>query len=211
MRQVFRWATAFAAIAVVAGLGWLAYGRFNTSAAAEFDESISMVNHQTSQMSTSLGEAGSFVNSEVSRITDLSILLTAWTPRFNSAQTSYHKFDAAIIAAETQAEVYFADQRALTERFNDPELRRAAESTDEGITTSTQWKNRSSVREEALSIVTGPVDTSAEVEVGFRILLRSKRQKVPADILALEDELAHFKIASENIRAITKSPFEPSQ
>ena len=113
--------------------------------------------------------------------------------------------------------MYFADQRALTERFNDPELRRAAESTDEeDYDLYTQWKNQAhSVREEALSIVMRLEDVDTDLQ---KLKLASEFsfdsnafQKVPADILALEDELAHFKIASENIRAITKSPFEPSQ
>lgn len=217
MRRAFRWATALAVIAVVVGLGLLAYGRFNTSAAAEFDESIIMVNHQTTQMSTSLAEAGSFVDSDISRITEFSTLLATWSPRFKTARTAYNKFDAAIVSAETRAEEYFANQRALTQRYHDPELRRAAESNDEiDYDLYSEWRNQAHrVREEALAIIRRLEDMDTDLQ---KLKLASEfsfdsnaLQEVPVDILALEDELAHFKTASENIRAITSSPFEVNQ
>ncbi len=217
MRKLFGWVAVFAAIGVVTGLAWLAYGRFNSSEAAEFDESIAMVNHQTAQISTSLGDTGEFVNREVSKITDISLLLRSWTPRYDSAQAAYTKFDAAITAAEGRAEDYFAAQRVLTQRYNNPESRAIAEAKDiTDYSLYVKWRDQAnSVRQEALSIVNRLEDVDTDLK---KLKLASEFsfdsnafRTVPADILALEDELTHFRTASESIRAITKSPFEVSQ
>ena len=217
MNRIFGWIVVIGSIAVVAGLGWLAYGRFSASEAAEFDESISMVNHQTVQMSESLDVTGDFVNKRISEITSISVLFTEWTPRFDAAQTAYTKFDASITSAEERAEVYFATQRALTERYNNAELRAAAEARDNNdFELYAQWQNQAhSVRAEALRIIQRLEDVDTDLQ---KIKLASEFSfdansfgTVPSDILNLEKELTQFQIASENIREITASPFERTE
>ena len=48
---LLKWASIAAVVAVVAGIGWIAYGKVNTAEAAQLDESMSMVQHQTAGMS----------------------------------------------------------------------------------------------------------------------------------------------------------------
>lgn len=214
MNRIFGWIVVIVSIAVVTGLGWLVYGRFNASEAAEFDESISMVNHQTVQMSQSLDVTDDFVNERISEITSISTLLTEWTPRFNAAQTAYTKFDAAIASAEKRAEIYFATQRALTERYNNPELRAEAKARDdEDFELYTQWQYQAhSVLAEALRIVQRLEDVDTDLQkiklVSEFSFDANRFSTVPSDILNLERELTQFQIASENIREITASPFE---
>ena len=146
-------------VAVVTGLGWIAFGEVNKSEAAHADASFSMVNHQTGRMGESLDIARTFITTEISanigQITDISTLLDEWSPRYQQAQIGYRRFDAAIIAAENSADAYFAAQRALTERFHNQELRTRARADDDAeFQQYEQWRERASgVRAESLEIM----------------------------------------------------------
>jgi hypothetical protein len=91
IRKLLRAIVAAAAIAVVAGVGWLAYAETGTSEAAHFEESINMVHYQTDRMSATLGDAGTFVSTtfphgvtpgttdkQVAAITNISELIGEW-------------------------------------------------------------------------------------------------------------------------------------
>ena len=205
-------------VAVVAGLGWIAFGEVNKTEAAHADASFSMVNHQTGRMGESLDVARTFITTEISanigQITDISTLLDEWSPRYQQAQTGYRRFDAAIIAAENSADAYFAAQRALTERFHNQDVRtRALADDDAEFQQYEQWQERASgVRAEALEIMHRfrDMDTSLQklkLRSGFSFDVGGFSE-VPSDILALEEELAQFRIASANIREIIVSPFD---
>ena len=205
-------------VAVVVGVGWIVFGEVSKSEAAHTDASFSLVNHQTGRMGESLNSAGTFISTEISvdigQITDISALLNEWSPKYRQAQTAYRKFDAAIIAAESSADAYFAAQKALTEGFHSEELRERARADDDTeFEQYKQWRERASaVQKEAVEIVyrLGDMDTTLQ-----KLNLRSDFSfdtggfsEVPADILVLKEELAQFQIASDNIRETIGSPFD---
>lgn len=218
LRRLFSITITTSILAVVVGIGWIAFGEVRKSEAAHADASFSMVNHQTGRMSESLNSAGTFISTEISvdiaRITDISALLEEWSPRYEHAQTAYRKFDSAIIGAENSAEAYFAAQRALTEAFHSEELRERAQAEDDAeFALYEQWRHSArAIQEEALEIVHRLSDMDTTLQ---KLKLRSDFSfdgggfsEVPSDILALEEELAQFRIASDNIRETIASPFD---
>ena len=217
LRRFFSITSAASIVAVVVGVGWIAFGEASKSEAAHADASLSMVNHQTSGMSESLNRAGTFISTEISadvgQITDLSTLLEEWSPSYQQAQTAYRKFDAAIATAESSADAYFAAQGALTEGFHSEESRERAQADDDAeFAQYEEWRERArGVQGEALEIVHRLSDMDTTLQ---KLKLRSEFSfdasgfnEVPSDILALEEELAQFQIASDNIREIIASPF----
>ena len=218
LRRFFSLAIAASMVAVAVGVGWMVFGEVSKSEAAHADASLSMVNHQTGRMGESLNHAGTFIRAEISadvgQITDLPTLLDEWSPRYQQAQTAYRKFDAAIVAAESSADTYFAAQRALTEGFHNEETRARAQVDDDAeFAQYEQWRERArGVQEEALEIVQRLSDMDTTLQ---KLKLRSEFSfdvsgfnEVPSDILALEEELAQFQIASDNIREIIAAPFD---
>ena len=217
LRKLFTLTITAGIVAVLAGIGWTAYGDFNTSEAAHLDASISMVNHQTGRMGESLDNTRTFVSTQIEQITDISTLIKEWTPRYAQARTAYRKFNAAILSAEDVADAYFSAQRALTERYHSEELRSRAEADEEAdFALYRQWRDRAhSVRSEALNIMNRLSDMDTDLQ---KLKLSSEfsldtggYDELPSDIFALGDELAEFQIASENIREITFSPFDPNR
>ncbi len=218
LRRFFSIAITTGIVAVVAGLGWIAFGEVNKSEAAHADASFSMVNHQTGRMGESLDVARTFITTEISanigQITDISTLLDEWSPSYQQAQTGYRRFDAAIIVAENSADAYFAAQRALTERFHNQDVQTRARADDDAeFQQYEQWRERASgVRAEALEIMhrLSDMDTTLKklkLRSGFSFDVGGFSE-VPSDILALEEELAQFRIASDNIRDVIASPFD---
>ena len=218
LRRFFSITITASIVAVVVGVGWIAFGEVSKSEAAHADASFSMVNHQTGRMGESLNSAGTFISTEISvdigRITDISALLEEWSPRYQQAQTAYRKFDSAVISAESSAEAYFAAQRALTEGFHSEELRERARADDAAeFELYEQWRQSArAIREEALEIVHRLSDMDTTLQ---KLKLRSDFafdaggfSEVPSDILALEEQLAQFQIASDNIRETIASPFD---
>ena len=217
LRKFFNLAIIIGIITVLAGIGWKAYGEFNISDAAQFDASITMVNHQTERISESFDTTRAFVATGIEQINDLSALIEEWTPRYTQAQIAYRRFDAAIVAAEDRADAYFAAQRALTEGYDSEESRARAEAEDNAdFELYRQWRERAhDVRGEALGIMNrlGDLDTDLQ-----KLKLRSEFSfdagafsEVPTEIISLGDELEQFQVASENIRKITGSPFDPNR
>ena len=70
------------------------------------------------------------VSVSVAEITSLDDLLAEWKPRYETAKTSYTKFDASITNAKNRAAEYFAQQQALTEGMRDPNNRTKAQLED---------------------------------------------------------------------------------
>ena len=223
MQRLLRLIVIAGGIGVVAGFGWLVYGTTETSAAVQFDESINMVHHQTNRISTTLGDTGTFVNTKIaaapseqqnSVITSISELIGEWEPRYTEAQIVYRKFDSAIVAAEERGEEYFVSQRALTEKYHDPEKRaRAQEYDDEDYTLYEEWRAHAHrTRDHAEAIMNRLDDMDTDLK---KLQLSSEFsfdggafREVPQAILMLDQELEEFQLASDNIREITASPFE---
>ena len=216
MRKALNLAVAAVVIAVAASVGWLVFGEINTSEAAHFNESIDMVAHQTERMDVSLRSTGSVVAADVAAITSMQELLDRWTPRYERAKLAYSKFDAAIRAAEQQAEAYFAEQRALTARYHDDARRAEREAGDEAeYSLYVEWRDRAhQVRSSAKAVVErlDDMDTdlkklqlTTELAEAFDA---SAFKDVPSEIADLGTELSEFQIASDNIRAATASPFQ---
>ena len=216
MRKALSLAVAAVAVALIAGIGWLVFGEAKTSEAARFNESIDMVAHQTGRMDTSLKSTGSVVAADVAAITNVQQLLDRWTPRYEQATLAYSRFDAAIGAAEQQAEAYFAEQRALTAGYHDDARRAEREAGDEAeYALYLEWRDRArQVRSGAKAVVErlDDMDTdlrklklTAELAEAFD---SSAFKDVPSEIADLGAELSEFQAASDNIRAITASPFQ---
>ena len=223
MQRLLRLLVAAVVITAAAGFAWLVYGETETSAAVRFDESIGMVHHQTDRMSETLGDTGAFVNAniaaapaekQVSEITSISELIDEWEPRYNETQTVYLKFDSAIVAAEQRAEEYFASQRALTGRYNDPEKRaQAQEYDDEDYGLYGEWRTQAHRARSHAQEIMSKLD---DIDTDLRKLQLSSEfssnggtsREVPQAILLLDEELAEFQLASENIREIMASPVE---
>ena len=214
LRKVLKLALAASLVAVVTGFGWFVYNGINTSEAAHFDTSINIVHNESGKIGAAFGETGNFVETEVAKIADISALISEWTPRYDRAQSAFMRFDASIDAVEERAEAYFASQRALTDGYHDPERKTQAQAEDEAdYTVYTQWLDRAySVRARAREITHRLEDMNTDLrklELSSEFSFDSGRfEAVPSEILALDDELAQFKTASVNIRAITDSPFE---
>ena len=229
MRRSLRLLVAAVVITAAAGFAWLVYGETETSAAVRFDESIGMVHHQTDRISETLGDTGAFVDAniaaapaastapaekQVSEITSISELIDEWEPRYNEAQTVYLKFDSAIVAAEQRAEEYFASQRALTGRYNDPEKRaQAQEYDDEDYALYEDWRTHAHrARSHAQEIMSklGDMDTDLrKLQLSSEFSFDGGAfREVPQAISLLDEELAEFQLASENIREMTASPFK---
>ena len=64
LRKFFNLAIIIGIITLLAGIGWKAYGELNISDAAQFDASITMVNHQTERISESFDTTRAFVTTE---------------------------------------------------------------------------------------------------------------------------------------------------
>ena len=221
LRRFFSIIITASIVVVVVGIGLIAFGEASKSEAAHADANLRLVNHQTGRMGESLNSAGTFISTEISadvgQITDLSTLLDEWSPRFQQAQTAYRKFDAAIATAESSADAYFAAQRALTQEFHNEESRARARGDDDAeFAQYEQWRERArGVQREALEIVHRLSDMDTTLQ---KLQLRSEFSfdasgfnEVPSDILALEEELAQFRVASDNIREIIASPFDTNR
>ena len=213
MRKAFQWTVLGVLAAIGANVGLLVFGEVKTSEAVHFDESIDMVHHQTGRMSMTLVDTRTVVDQDTSTVTDITKLLDRWTPRYNLANAAYLRFDAAINLAEEQAEAYFASQRALTDRYHDPERKAQAQThEDANYELYRQWRERAHrARGNARSILNrlGDMDTDMQklklsTEISFDA---GGFSDVPAEITNLEAELAQFRTASDNIREITVSPF----
>ncbi len=213
---LLKWVSIAAVVAVVAGISWIAYGKVNTAEAAQFEESMSMVRHQIAGTQQTLEDTDRFTaQNNVAEVTDINALLGLWQPRYAAAQSAFAKLDSAIAFAEQQADSYFAEQRAWTARYNDPELKARWQAWDDAFFADYQeWQQDAhSIRDEASAILRelNDIDINLrklELYSGFSFT-GTAIDALPAEIRSLNNELNEFDIASENIRAaITRSPFE---
>ena len=218
LRSSFRMAVNASIVAVVVGVAWLAFIQASDSEAAHVNETFSLVNHQAEEVGDTLEGTGAFIDAELtvhpSQMRDISALIDVWSPKHQKAETAYRKFDAAITAAEDSADAYFAAQRTLTERIQDQELGALARAEDDAeFSQYERWQDRAhGIRANALQIIESLRDMDASLQ---KLKLRSdfsfdglQLNAIPSDIIALEQELSQFRIASDAIRNTIGSPFD---
>ena len=214
MLKVFRWAAIATIIALVVGIGWSTFGNTQVSEAAQLDQGMTMVRHQTAGMSAALVDTGNFVEEiEVAKVTQIDDLINLWEPHYAASNTAYARFDAAIGLAEQQAGDYFIAKRALAQLYHDPKRQMEAQRRDdEEYALFVAWQDRANqARENARAIMRrfDDMDTDLrrlELTSGFTFDA-GLFSTVPTEISDLNDKLADFQIASENIQDMTKSPF----
>ena len=216
LSSVFKFATIASLILVVVALGWLIYGERNVSQASQLSDGMEMVHHQTAKVGVAVNATGKLMEVDVSGINNIADLIADWTPRYRAAKAAFNKFDLAIQAAEEQAPIYFQSQRDLTAKIHDDDRRNQAEMIDDAhYEQYEQWQSLAhEVRNQAQLVIFRLDDTDIDLQklellsemsfdaMGFR--------EVPKEIVALDRELEQFQTASENIRAITESPFAVS-
>ncbi len=214
IRKSFTIIVTLSVIATLVGASWLAYKQFYVSEASSAAEGFSMVNHQTDRMGKTLDQTRTFIGREVSKITVLDILLDEWSPKYRKAQIAYRRFDYAITSAEERAEIYFEAQRKLTDSYHSSEARSRAMREDAAeMRQYEQWKSRAhETRAGALKLMNRLDDMNVTL---LKFDLRSDLSfdisgfgELPTEIRALEDDLAEFQSASDNIRELISSPFE---
>ena len=151
---------------------------------------------------------------DISEITDLDVLLAEWRPRYDAAKIAYVKFDASIGNAKSRAAEYFAEQQAITMQIRSPENQARARQEDEyEMSLYQQWEEQadSALRMAAeIGIQLDDMDANLkkmELRADF-VFDTSAFHEVPEDISNLNRQLIDFHAASENIKAVTGSPFE---
>ena len=217
MRKALQFAVFGILIAVLTGVGMSVAGETRKSEAAELDQSVRIVQHQTTRMTVTLSETKAVLDPEVSGITSIGALITEWTPRYDASRSAFHRFDAAIEAAEARAEAYFVSQRALTDRFHDEQQRAKATVRDNTeYALYLEWRGRA---HQARAKAEGVLERLDDMDTDLQKLKLSSElsfdaaafNDVPTEITALETDLAQFQIASENIREVTGNPFALEQ
>ena len=214
MRRVFEIIAIAVVLALIAGVAWSIYGKSQISAAEQLDESMEMVSHQTANMSEALEDIGEFIEVvEIAKVTQVNELITLWEPFYDSSRTIYERFDASIILAEQRAIGYLEAKKALTELYHDPEKQAEARLRDEEEQALFEvWLEQAyQTREDAWDILLRFEDMDTDLR---RLRLTAEfvfdaglLDSMSAEVADLNAQLADFQTASENIQAVTKSPF----
>ena len=151
---------------------------------------------------------------DIASITDLDTLIAEWRPRYSATKIAYTKFRASINNAKSRAAEYFAQQQAITMQIQIAENRERARLEDEReISLYQKWKEQADAAlRMAADIVIRLDDMDAnlqkmELRADF-VFDASAFQEVPQAISNLDRQLVDFHAASENIKAVTGSPFE---
>ncbi len=150
----------------------------------------------------------------IADITSIDVLVSEWQPSYDAAKLAYVKFEASVNNAKTHAAAYFAKQQALTEQIRDPDNQAKARQEDEWETgLYQQWEANADAAlrmASQIGIQLDDMDASLkkmELRAGF-VFDASGFQEVPQAINDLNQQLADFQTASENIKAATGSAFE---
>ena len=215
LSKLFRWAAIVSVVTVFVGIGWAVYSHTQASEKGKAYASMTMVSHQTTEMNNALVDAGGFAEqTNVSEVVSIEALIGLWEPRYAASQTAYEKFNSAIVLAEQQAEAYFSAQRALAERYHDEGRKSLAiQRADEEYALYQTWQDKAHlIRDEANTILRRLDDMDTDLRLleltsGFSFDTEAF-ETIPIEISELNHSLDDFQIASENIRAVTKSPFE---
>ena len=226
MQDILKFILIAAAVGVIAYVGWTMYVEGTRTASAKMSESFELAQNQAHNMDRALISVSTVGRSEesavkvieagnVAEITNLNALLIQWRPRYDAAKLAYAKFDASIANAKGQAAGYFGQQRALTESINSPERREKAEQEDAAeMLLYRQWEAQADAAlETAMEIGLKLDDMDAdlkkmELRADF-VFDTASFIEVPEAVVELNRQLADFQTSSENIKAVSGSPFSP--
>ena len=151
----------------------------------------------------------------LAELADLDSLLSEWRPRYDEAKLAYTKFSASLANTKSRVADYFAQQQALTEGMRDPENKARARQQDEAeMLLYRQWQARADA---ALQTATEIVIQLDDMDANLRKMeLRADfvfdtSPSLPEVVIELNAQLADFQTSSDNIRAVSGSPFEVQQ
>lgn len=151
---------------------------------------------------------------EVAEITDINALMIEWSPRYEVAKLAYAKFEAAIANAKSRAADYFAQQQAITASMRDPANQAKAQQEDTAeMLLYRQWEARADAALKTAAKIGIQLDDmdanlkKMELRADF-VFDTSAFQEVPEAINELNLQLVDFQASSENIKAVSGSPFE---
>ena len=218
----------FILVAVAAGvigyIGWTVFGEGTRTASARISDSFQIaqgqaqnINHALSSVSTVGSNQDSpariIESGEVAEITDLNALQSEWRPRYDAAKLAYAKFNASIANAKSRAADYFAQQQALTEGMRDPHNKAKANQQDEAeMLLYRQWEARADAALKTATEIGFQLDDmdanlkKMELRADF-VFDTSAFLEVPEAVIELNRQLADFQTSSDNIRAVSGSPF----
>ncbi len=224
MQDILKFILVAVAVGVIAYVGWTMYVEGTRTASAKMSESFELAQSQAHNMDQALisvsavgrdrGSPAKVIETDnVAEITNLDVLLVEWRPRYDAAKLAYAKFDASIANAKSQAAGYFAQQQSLTESINSPEGREKAEQEDAAeMLLYRQWEAQADAAlEKAAEIGLKLDDMDAnlkkmELRADF-VFDTTAFIEVPEAVLELNRQLADFQASSENIKAVSVSPF----
>ena len=207
-----------AGIVTLATAALTGYGTLNASPAANFDQSMGQVVNQADRMGTSLSDAGTYVEEEITEvdvkyITDIVPLIDQWKPRYSSAIAAYNRFAASIESATDLADAYFDAQSELTERYNSPARREQARAQDQAeFERFVEWRYSA---DQKLQLATAIMRRMEDMDIDLEKSRLSSElssefsqfSSIPDEILQLSSELAGFQIASRNVREAIDAEF----
>lgn len=205
-------------LASAAGTAYTGYETVNASPAANFDQSLGQVVNQVDRMGTSLSDAGTYVEEEITEvdvkyITDIAPLIDQWKPRYSSAIAAYNRFSASIESATDLADAYFDAQAELTERYNSRARREEARARDQAeFARFVEWRSSA---DQQLQLATAIMRRMEDMDIDLEKSRLSSElssefarfSSIPDEILQLSSELAGFQIASRNVREAIDAEF----
>ena len=205
-------------LASAAGTAYTGYETVNASPAANFDQSLGQVVNQVDRMGTSLSDAGTYVEEEITEvdvkyITDIAPLIDQWKPRYSSAIAAYNRFAASIESATDLADAYFDAQSELTERYNSPARREQARAQDQAeFERFVEWRYSA---DQKLQLATAIMRRMEDMDIDLEKSRLSSElssefarfSSIPDEILQLSSELSGFQIASRNVREAIDAEF----
>ena len=223
MQGTLRFILVAVAAGVIGYIGWTVYGEGTKPASAKMSESLLIAQSQAQNMNealTSVSTVGRTPSSKtesvgVAGIADLDSLLSEWRPRYDEAKLAYTKFSASLANTKGRVADYFAQQQALTDGMRDPENKAKARQQDEAeMLLYRQWQARADA---ALQTATEIVIQLDDMDTNLRKMeLRADfvfdtSLSLPEAVIELNAQLADFQTSSDNIRAVSGSPFEVQQ
>ena len=205
-------------LASAAGTAYTGYETVNASPAANFDQSLGQVVNQVDRMGTSLSDAGTYVEEEITEvdvkyITDIVPLIDQWKPRYSSAIAAYNRFAASIESATDLADAYFDAQAELTERYNSRARREEARARDQAeFARFVEWRSSA---DQQLQLATAIMRRMEDMDIDLEKSRLSSElssefarfSSIPDEILQLSSELSGFQIASRNVRDAIDAEF----
>ena len=224
MQDTLKFILIAVALGVIGYIGWTTYGEGTRTASAKMSESVQMAQNQAQNMDVTLTSVSTVGRSKVSQatvvqpgevaeITDLNALLAEWRPRYDAAKLAYAKFDASIANAKARAAEYFAQQHAITESMHNPGNKEKAEQEDAAeMLLYRQWEARADAALRTATEIGMKLDDmdanlkKMELRADF-VFDTSTFIEVPEAVNELNLQLADFQASSENIKAISGSPF----